>query len=233
MSGILSSNEKLKEKILDQLFWDSRLNAANVQVDVIDKNVVLNGTIPSHKARLAAEADAYSVPGVLQVQNNLKIAYSQNHSKHNDDEILKGIVCILMWNPDIDSSKIIVEVKDGTVLLQGCVGSFWQKKLAKELALDTAGVMDVADNIIVKPSDNIIDESVADAIIAALERSTFVDAQTVGVKVENGIVTLFGTVCNFTALNETITLAAKIVGIVDVINDLKIEPDSSRIYRRP
>ena len=65
--------EKIKKDITDQLYWDDRVDAAEVDIHVSDGKVELSGTVPTFNALRAAEMDAYTVPGVKEVKNDLAL----------------------------------------------------------------------------------------------------------------------------------------------------------------
>jgi hypothetical protein len=74
--GLMKSiDEEVKRDIVDQLYWDTRGDAANVAVEVEEGAVTLSGTVRSYAALQAAIADAWTTPGVASVENNIKTGY--------------------------------------------------------------------------------------------------------------------------------------------------------------
>jgi osmotically-inducible protein OsmY len=59
--------------ILDPIYWDSRVDASDIFVEVRDGHVTLLGTVPSYTARLAVESEALIVSGVAHVDNRLTV----------------------------------------------------------------------------------------------------------------------------------------------------------------
>jgi len=49
------TDEKIKKQVVDQLYWDARVDASDVKVEVSDRNVILTGTVPSYGVRQAVE----------------------------------------------------------------------------------------------------------------------------------------------------------------------------------
>lgn len=212
--------EDIKKDVVDQMYWDSRVDAANVQVEVLDDRVILTGTVPTIAARHAADDDTWQVEGVRAVENRLEIERPTETPIASDETIASRVADTLLWHPDIDSSDITPVVSTGQVTLKGSVGSYWQKMLAEELAGSLSDVFGVTNELAVVPSKDITDQSIGRAIVSALERNAYVDPDQVNVEVANGVVTLSGAVPNLMVYRAALDAARHTVGVVNVINDL-------------
>lgn len=212
--------EDIKKDVVDQLYWDGRVDAANVQVEVLDDRVVLTGIVPTVGTRYAAEEDAWLVEGVHAVENDLTVEYPAGLATPSDDTIVARIADTLLWHPDIDSSDITPAASQGWVTLKGSVGSYWQQMLAGELASGISGVLGVANELAVVPSKDITDQSIARAIVSALERNAYVDPEDINVEVADGVVILSGAVPNLMVYRAAADAARHTVGVVNVINKL-------------
>ncbi len=84
------------------------------------------------------------------------------------------------------------------------------------------GVIDVVNKLAVVPTEDINDKLIAEDIEAALERNLYVNAEDVTVKVENGEVTLTGSVPNWHARGKAYDVAAYTLGVKDVHDYLTI-----------
>lgn len=71
--GYRRSDERIREDVSDRLTDDSWLNAEGIEVAVSGGDVTLSGEVRSREDKKRAEALAESVPGVDNVQNNLRI----------------------------------------------------------------------------------------------------------------------------------------------------------------
>ncbi|MES2034378.1 MAG: BON domain-containing protein [Pseudomonadota bacterium] len=71
--GYRRSDDRIREDINDRLTDDGRLDATHVDVQVIEGEVTLTGTVDSREAKRRAEDIAERVTGVGDVQNNLRI----------------------------------------------------------------------------------------------------------------------------------------------------------------
>jgi hyperosmotically inducible periplasmic protein len=217
------SRERLKKDIVDQLYWDDRVDVAKVLVETEDNGRVrLSGTVPNFTAYRAAESDALAVRGVKTVQNQLRVSFPSDLAVE-DEEITAGISGGLLWYPNIDASKIEVTVNAGTVTLSGTVDSYWKKLKAEELAFDTGGVVWVINELAVVPTRDFTDELIAENVIGALRRhSVILDPDSINVFVENGVVTLSGHVPDRQALKAAEDAARFTPGVVEVSNSLVV-----------
>lgn len=71
--GYRRSDDRIREDINDRLTDDGRLDATHVEVQVVEGEVTLSGTVDSREAKRRAEDIAERVTGVGDVQNNLRI----------------------------------------------------------------------------------------------------------------------------------------------------------------
>lgn len=115
-------------------------------------------------------------------------ALNRNLRQHVLDE--------LDWEPSIDSGNIGVAVNEGVVTLSGHVPSYAQKRTAERAVMRVKGVKGLANEIDVQlPSDHErSDADIAKAAIQAIEWQTMLPSDKIKVKVENGWLTLEGTV---------------------------------------
>ncbi len=213
--------DDIRADVSSQLFWDNSLDSSDINVDVAGNRVILTGSVPSYSDRLEAEEDAYAIPGVVSVENRLRVnpAISPVPS---DDDIRVRVENVLDWNPIIDASRIDVSVDNGIVTLKGAVDSFWQKDKAWDLVSNVSGVVDVINELTVEPMEEISDEDIRDDILNALDRS-YVDAGDVDVSVNGCAVTLNGTVHDYNEFRTVEQIAEFTTGVCDVYNNLIIE----------
>lgn len=213
-------SEDIKKDVVDQLYWDNRVDAANVQVEVSDDRVTLSGTVSTLGERHAADEDAWLIEGVKAVENRLKVEFPTGVSVPSDETIVSTVSDTLLWHPDLDSSDITPVVHKGWVTLKGSVGSYWQTMLAEDLASSLSGVLGVTNELAVVPSKEVADQTIARTIVSAMERNAYVDPEKVDVEVQNGVVTLSGAVPNLMVYRAAIDAAHHTVGVVNVINRL-------------
>jgi osmotically-inducible protein OsmY len=211
---MVRDKETIKKEVVDNLFWDSRVSAADVEVTVSDGKVTLEGTVPTLQARRAALLDAYAVSGVQTVDNEIAVRYED--LLPTSEEVEQRVRYVLAWNPDIDSTDIEVRVDAGLVTLEGTVDAFWKKLHAADLAMTVGGVLDVINKLAVVPTDDVVDETIAGDIVAALSRNSLVSPEAVDVTVRNGFVSLEGTVPSRLARDAALEAAYYTPGVTGV-----------------
>lgn len=116
-----------------------------------------------------------------------------------------------------------MDVDDGWVTLEGTVDAYWEKLNAENEALGVHGVTGVTNNLAVVPTEDYRDEDIAEEIVSALERKVTVTASDINVKVENGEVTLTGTVDTVAEKNNAYDAARHSPGVVSVENEITLE----------
>jgi osmotically-inducible protein OsmY len=217
------TDERIKKDIVDQLFWDDRVNAANVNVEVAEGQVILFGRLDTNKARAAAEQDARAIHGVRSLENQIAVRIA---APPELADIGNRVERVLEWNPDIDHSRIDVTVqKDGVVTLRGAVNALWKKAAAEELVLTIQGVQGVSNELTVVPSENVIDDVVANEILGALRRNMYIDERRIDVTVEKGRAILSGTVPSWVAYRGAYQAAENTPGVIDISNELVVKPE--------
>ena len=215
--------DQIINDVKDQLVWDAQVDATDIDVSVDENGVVtLTGTVPSFSAQRAARLDAWSVLGVTGVNSELTVTYPEAITLPSDDEIESNVENVLLWNASVDSTDIDVGVTAGVVTLEGSVSSFWRKLRAEDLAEDVVGVISVTNNLAVVPTESYVDADIATDIVDSLERKAAVNADNVNIRVEEGRVTLSGTVPSFNAWSLAYDSARFTAGVIDVEDELTI-----------
>ncbi len=208
--------ENIKKDVIDSLYWDSRVDASDVQVEVAGTDVTLTGTVPNYVAYWAAEDNARFVKGVGNVENLITIQPPAAVPLPADEDIEALIHNVFRANSILDESRITISVIAGTVTLTGTVDTYWQRLRAGQLAADVTGVILVKNELSVVPTRDVLDETIAENIGAALERNALIDADLITVRVEDGRVTLSGKVPNWYALRDAREIAYHTPGVVEV-----------------
>ncbi|MDG5816003.1 BON domain-containing protein [Chitinispirillales bacterium ANBcel5] len=215
--------QKLKEKIQQQLFWDARLDSSAISIETVDGKVRLSGTVPSYWARQIAEYDTRAVKGVNDVENELSVMLPSGKDVPQDATIQSSVSSLLAFDQRVDDSDIEVRVENGEVMLDGTVPSLWQKEKAEEIALNIDGVTLLINRLAVVPTRFYVDELIARDIEAALDRHADVNVNNVDVQVSEGNVVISGTVPHFSAFKTAQDIAKYTDGVISVKNNLIIE----------
>ncbi|MFO7956814.1 MAG: BON domain-containing protein [Candidatus Brocadiia bacterium] len=212
------ADEDIKRDAVDQLYWDSRIDASDVTVSVDGGIVTLSGTVSAPDERRAAVGDVCAIAGVLRVNDELSVRHPEGLPLPDDAEILNNVQSILSASASVDSSGVRVSVDAGIVTLEGTVNAYWHRAECEEMALGVWGVVEVENDLAVVPTEDVEDKAIAEDIVAALERSAEVDAEDITVEVDNGVVTLEGTVPDWAA-HEMVRDAARYTRGVRQIDD--------------
>jgi osmotically-inducible protein OsmY len=214
-----SRDEIIARLIVDELYWDSRVDASKVQVEVDDGVVTLTGHTPTVADRYAAEADARTIAGVVTVQNRIEVDQPKIVP---DIELAQNVTTVLDWTPDVDASDITVSAKEGTVTLRGAVERYWEKLRAHLVAARVEGVFHVIDELAVTPADTVADHEIAHSLTQALERRMPEEMATIQVTVKEGTATLRGAVPNAALLSAAQEAAEHTAGVTAVRNELTL-----------
>jgi osmotically-inducible protein OsmY len=218
--GPLPTDDQIGRSIRDQLRWDNQVDATDVTVEVVGGQVILIGTVPSYSAKLAAKSDALMIRGVVSVENDLIVEPAEPIT--NDAFLATRAENVLDWNPDVHVADLAIKVIAGVATLEGRVDALWQKNRAEELVMNIQGVIGVINKITVVPTESILDQTIAEDIVDAIDRNINVNVDDVTVSVDRGTVTLSGNVPDITAKNAAFDAALNTTGVRAVINDIKV-----------
>ena len=144
--------------------------------------------------------------------------------RRSDNELVQRILRELKWDSRIDWASIKVEVNDAVATLTGTMSSYAQKLAAQDAAHRVAGVLDVANDIEVKPLNLFArtDTEIAGAVRNALEWDALVPNELIQSTVSNGWVTLEGEVDYWRERNDAEQAIRRLAGVVGVINEIAI-----------
>lgn len=215
-------DENIKKNIVDSLYWDDRVDASTIDADVSDGKVILKGTAPSYFAKTAAAENAWTVNGVKNVENEIKVTYPSMVDILTDDEIKISLENMFLWDPDIPEKNIDVKADGGIVTLSGHVDKLWKKFYAERKAIGISGIISVINEIIVTPEEDVVDETIGEDVIKAIKRSTTIDVNKINVEVKSGEVTLSGEVPTWYDYRRVYDAALYTPGVTRIIDNLLI-----------
>jgi osmotically-inducible protein OsmY len=143
-----------------------------------------------------------------------------------DSQIQRDVLEELKWNTRVKETDIGVEVAGGIVTLTGTVDSWTARVIAQDAAHRVAGVLDVANDIRVKPPGSYerSDTDIARAVRSALEWDVLVPHQQIRTTVSNGVVTLEGTVDYWSQYDDAAHCVRNLAGVTEVRNLICVEP---------
>lgn len=152
-----------------------------------------------------------------------------------DQEITDAIEDELRYDPAISPATLDIHTENGIVTLRGSTDNLLAKERAARVSETVKGVRSVVNLIQVNPpilrSDEIIEEDVEDALLA--DPST--ESYEVLVRVEDGVVTLTGTVDSWTEKKLAGTITKGVRGVTALENridaDLSVIRDDHELER--
>ena len=147
-------------------------------------------------------------------------------TKKTDAQIHQDVIEELRWDSRVSETDVGVEVDDGIVTLTGTVDSWPARLAAADAAHRVSGVLDVANEVVVRLPGSMerTDADIARAAREALERDVFVPSDRIRTTVTAGVVTLEGTVESWTDYEDTARAIAHLGGVREVKNNLVVEP---------
>lgn len=216
------SDAEVQKDVLSELAWDSRVSPADIGVTVSNHIVTLTGTVSSWATKLAAAEAAHRVTGVLDVANDLEVKVIEG-PQTTDTAIAAAVRQALTWDVFVPEELIQSTVEDGVVRLRGTVEYPAQREDAARAVRNLAGVRAVDNRIVVKRAD--VSKGVLRAAIqSALERQALRDANRVQLDVDEGRVTLTGTVRSWAEREAVVGATRGTRGVDVVIDELQIAP---------
>lgn len=144
----------------------------------------------------------------------------------SDAQIQHDVIEELNWDPSLDASKIGVEVDRGVVTLAGHINSFPEKWHAEQAAQRVSGVTALAVELdVVLPGLNQrFDADIARSAENVLAWSSYIVKDPIKVMVEDGWITLSGSV-DWDYQREAVTRAVStLMGVKGVSDQITINP---------
>jgi osmotically-inducible protein OsmY len=142
-----------------------------------------------------------------------------------DTQLRDDVVEELLWEPTVTSKNITVVAKDGVVTLSGTVPNYAEKWAAERATQRVEGVKGIAEGLEVSllPIHKRTDTEIAEAAVNALRWHVWVPSH-VQAKVEDGWVTLTGSVkwgFERSAAEDAVNF---LPGVKGVVNDITMKP---------
>lgn len=147
--------------------------------------------------------------------------------KESDTQLREAVLRQLEWDPQIASKDINVATANNVVTLTGFVHHYAEKYAAERAAQAVYGVQAVANDIEVKPASARTDPEIARDILHAMKINVMVPDEGLKAVVNDGFVTLEGSVEWDFQRRGAESCARNISGVRGVINHIKVKPHVS------
>jgi len=151
-----------------------------------------------------------------------------------DAELQSDVERAIQWEPQLHLAKIAVTVDGGVVSLAGYVDSYAKKLEAENAAKRVHGVRALVENIEVQFPSNWAktDAEIANEVLDVLRAAWLVPIDKIGIKIENGWVTLDGDL-QWNYQREAARNAVNyLIGIKGVTNNIKVKSDTSNVIEK-
>ena len=216
-------DQDIQTKVSHQLAEKKQFR--NVSSSVEDGIVTLTGTVDLYQQKLDAAKKAKKVDKAQGVRNQIEVS-----STAPDGQLQSQLDRKLFYDRigyDNAYNYVDVSVKDGVATLMGTTRTPVSKDSALAIAADMPGVKDVVDNITVAPVSG-FDDRIRLAATRAIYRDNVLGrygtdpALPIRIVVDNGKLTLYGTVQS--AMDKQIAgiRAGQVFGVFSVQNNLTV-----------
>jgi osmotically-inducible protein OsmY len=216
------SDRDLKQRILNELKWDSRVKWASINVQVIDGVVTLTGSVSSYAQKVAAQDAAHRVAGVLDVANDIEVKPVDQFVR-SDTEIAAAVRNALEWDALVPNELIQSSVSDGLVTLEGEVDYRRERTDAANAIRRLAGVVGVINKITIR-KQKINESQLREQIESALERRADREAGRLQIEVHDSSVDIWGRVHSWQEKRAVIGSIAHAPGVSWLRDHLRIDP---------
>jgi osmotically-inducible protein OsmY len=213
------SDNDLITSVTDELFWDPRVNNAAIAVSADHGKITLRGSVGSYREKQEARKAAARVYGVTSVENELDVRLLDGYAREDADlraDVLRALALDVFVPATVDAT-----VTDGFVTLTGTADWQYQREDAELVAASVPGVIDVSDEIALKPSPNA--KTIESDIRSAFKRNAELDADDLSVSTSNGTVTIKGPVHSWAEHDEAVSAAWRAPGVTDVDDRILVE----------
>jgi osmotically-inducible protein OsmY len=198
-----------------------------IQASVENGVVTLTGTVDLVANKINADQKVHHVKGVTAVRNDIEVAGAEVPDQQLQEKLLKAITYDMVGYGTTAFDAITVQVQNGVATLGGHAYGPVDASDAVAIVANTKGVRDLIDNIQVdpvSPNDDRIRRQVFRAVYSfpMLNQYLIDPAKPIRIQVENGHVTLYGTVDTQSQKDAAGIQANTVPGVFSVTNDLEV-----------
>ena len=218
----MKSDQQLQADVIAELKWDQQVHANEIGVIAKDGAVTLTGVVQSYAEKAAAERAVKRVKGVRALAQDIEVKLPDEMGE-TDEGIAEKFARLVAWTTVLRHTNVLAEVKNGYVTLTGEVDHPYQKQIAANRAGELDGVIAVTNDIKVRarPSE-VHPRDVVRQITGALHRHASIEASNIHVLIDNGKVTLEGTIPTYAERELVEEAALATTGVREIENHLRV-----------
>lgn len=227
------SNDSSQDRMIalaveNELFSNDAVDGDAIDVTAEQGVVTISGKVNSLQAKRHATRAAKLIRGVRTVVNQMLVRPSLR-----DDQLLTlDAERALTQDPATEAHECLVVVEDGVARLAGVVDSLAERRLTEEVVSGVAGILAIDNRITVNPPSERPDSELIAEIRALLMASARLSDDDIVVTVQDGAVSLEGTVGSALAVDTAIELAS-VIGVREIDHSkLKIDASARDGVRR-
>lgn len=213
------SDLELRRAILDELEFQPYIDAAAIGVAIVNGVVSLTGHVKTYAEKEAVERVVKRVKGVQAVAEELQVRVP-GELEVGDEVIASRCLEVMRWNTDTVADRMLIEVQQGWVTLEGEVDWQYQKEAAQDAVRRLSGVVGINNRLIVRPKVGV--EDIKARIETALARNSELDANKIRVTVDDKTVRLEGHVRHWRERKACEHTAWAVPGVSHVDNHILI-----------
>jgi osmotically-inducible protein OsmY len=221
------SDQAIKGDVLAALEQNVYLTGMPFTVTVNDGVVTLSGVVGNAYEKRQAYDSVRWISDVKDVKNDLTVVWYENNGAReerkipSDSDIKAAVRKTLDQDSRVNAYDIALSVSYGNVTLNGSVYSHYERDVAERDAKNVVGVGWVTNNLF--PSvDRREDWEIAEDIQFNLNTDSLTDGFDLHANVKDAIVTLTGTVHTWYEKSHAYSVASRVRGVKDVINEIAV-----------
>jgi osmotically-inducible protein OsmY len=214
---LIPADKHTRDAVLQQLEWDSQVDASDVGVTARDSVVMLTGFVDSYAGKLAAERAAKRVAGVRAVANDIEVRL---RLERTDGEIAADAARALEMRPNL-ADIVQAVVHRGHLVLTGQVPTLFHRAVAAKAVRHIRGMKTVTNRITVSPAATARD--LRKEIARALHRDATTHGRHIDATVCGHKVSLTGRVMSWHEREAAERAAMHAPGITEVDNQILVD----------
>lgn len=145
----------------------------------------------------------------------------------SEEQIKKNVIDQLRWDSRVEISNLKVDVSGSEVKVSGIIPTWRMREIVNMDVLDVAGVTYLVNSLKVQSDSFVIlpeDEQIKKAIEEMLNRDPDINAENIIITVNQGNLSLSGTVKAVWQKLKTEDIASSVNGVLQVQNKLAVVP---------
>ena len=205
--------------IRTELIQETSVPSHSIDVTTNAGIVTLSGSVDTYYAKLQGENAAESVKGAIAVVNDIQVRPLVRRDSRIRGDIISCSRLTRLRNPMRSRSVLTT----AAVTLSGEVDSFTEKTVAEDVAEGISGVTDVTNRLTYDTISERTDTDIRADVEYRLKSDASIDAGLVTVSVDDGAVTLKGSVGSASEKSEAESEAWIVAGVQSVANQIDVK----------